>query len=56
MTISECDEFVKDPNIEQLVFGSPRIVRGQGSPKNPDSFKEKLRQIKKNNPGSTIQT
>jgi hypothetical protein len=56
MTISQCDEFVKDPNIEQMVFGSPRIVRGVGSPKTAASFKEKLKQIKKANRGSTINT
>ncbi len=56
-TISERDEIVKDPNIEQMVHGSPRIVTSVGGkPKIANEFKSKLKDIKKANPGSTINT
>ncbi len=56
-TISERDEIVKDPNIEQMVHGSPRIVTTTGyKPKIDTDFKSKLKAIKKSNPGSTIDT
>jgi hypothetical protein len=57
MTISARDEFVKNPDIEQLVFGAPRLVTRHGSGFKLDTdFKSKLKAIKKANPGSTIDT
>ena len=53
MTISERDEFTKNPNIEQMVHGAPRIVSSTGTHFKVDSdFRSKLKSIKKNNPGS----
>lgn len=54
MTISERDEFLaNNPHIEQIVCApviATRIVRQK-----PDgAFRDKLKEIKKNNPGSRV--
>ncbi len=59
LTISQRDLFLEGmPHIEQLVHGCPRIVSGVntfGSKLKPDDeFRSKLKEIKKANPGSTI--
>lgn len=57
MKISELDEYKeKNPHLEQLVNGAPMIGDpfrlGRQKPK--DNFRERLTQIKKDHPGSTI--
>ena len=60
LTFSGREEVLKDENIEQLVNGFPRIVSNVntfGSKLKPDDeFRSRLKQIKKKNPGSTINT
>ncbi len=61
MGISECEEFlVKNPDIERMVNGAPRIVSKVGDfgykRKPDDAFRDKLKSIKAANPKSTIST
>jgi hypothetical protein len=57
MAIKELDEYKeKNPHLEQLVNGAPMIGDpfrlGRKKPK--DNFRERLRQIKKDHPGNSI--
>jgi hypothetical protein len=58
MTISARDELLLDENIEQLVNGAPMIVSKVGRfghrVRPDDAFRDKLKEIKKANPKSTI--
>jgi hypothetical protein len=59
MSISQRDLFLKEnPNIEQQINGFPGMVDptriGRVSP--DDNFKDVLKEVKKNNPGSKINT
>ena len=59
MTITERTEYLKaNPHIEQLVYGAPRFMDTVklGRTKSAEGFKDLLKQIKKNNTGSTIET
>lgn len=59
MGISELDTYLEaNPNVEQLFYGSPRIVTGVGTkPKIDNEFRSRLKQIKKNaGKKSTIDT
>jgi len=55
MTISEMEEMVESGEFVQII-GSPLIVRGVGSQgilkHTPDYFKDILRDVKKNAPGT----
>ena len=57
LSISEREEKLKDPNIQQQV-GAPAIsYRGAGTHRKPDEgFRDVLRTIKKGTPRSTINT
>lgn len=59
MTISERDKLLADnPHIEQLVHGAPLLCDPTrvGRAKPDDGFKDVLKEIKKKNRGSTINT
>lgn len=58
MGISAADEFLtKNPHIERLVHGAPAIgYRTNIKMKPDDGFRDRLKQIKKNNRGSNINT
>ena len=59
MTISERTKFLEEnPDVTQLVNGFPSDGDSVklGRTKTDDSFNDLLKQIKKNNVGSTIQT
>lgn len=59
MTISERTEYLAaNPHIEQLVHGAPRFMDTVklGRTKPDEGFKDLLKQIKKNNVGSNIET
>lgn len=57
MSLSERDSFLEEnPHIEQLVNGFPGYVYDHTNFMNkvPNGFRDVLKQIKKQNPGSTI--
>lgn len=58
MGISEAEEYLKsNPNIERLVHGAPRIGYRSGVSLKPDNdFNDLLKDIKRRNKGSTINT
>ena len=55
LSISEREELLKDPNIEQVHVGAPMIVGGLNQ-KPSEGFRDILKQIKKNNVRSNINT
>lgn len=59
MKISERDQYLKDnPDVEQLVHGFPGLSDPVklGRKKPDQGFREVLRKIKKQNPGSNMDT
>jgi hypothetical protein len=61
MGISEADKFLEaNPHIERLVNGAPGLITRMGDfgykRKPDDAFRDKLKAVKKANPGSTIDT
>jgi len=59
MTISERTKFLEDnPDVEQMVHGAPKFMDTVhlGRTKPADGFKDLLKQIKKNNIWSNINT
>lgn len=56
MTIAARDEFTKDPDIVQLIVSAPVLGYNVVTSKPSDAFRDKLREIKKQNPRSTINT
>jgi len=55
MTIAAMEEKVKDPTKFEVVIGTPRLVSGVNL--KPDAgFREVLKHIERNNPGSNINT
>ena len=56
MTMAELEKFErKNPSLEAAI-GAPLIHSGMGMSKPHDGFRDRLRDIKKNHPGSTINT
>lgn len=58
MSISERTEFLAaNPHIEQLVFGAPAVTYRVGQRTKPDDgFRDVLREVRKKNRRSTINT
>lgn len=57
-SISEMEQYEKDHPNHEVIIGLPGIHSGigLGVRKNDQGFKDVLRQIKKNHPGSTVNT
>lgn len=55
MSVFELDEYKrKNPELKQLVYNLNYVTNPALRNKVPDGFREVLRNIKENNPGSTI--
>lgn len=55
LSLSEREELLKDPNIEQMITSAPGLISGVSL--KPDSgFRDVLKKIKKNNIRSNINT
>lgn len=53
MSINDLDKFIEDnPNLKKLI-DSPGVT--YASPKIPDGFRDRLKEIKKNTPGATFE-
>lgn len=56
MSISELDDFKKkNPELKQLIYDLNYVTNPAIKNKVPDGFREVLRNIKENNPHSTIE-
>lgn len=56
MTMSAREELLKDADVTQLIVSAPVLGYNVVTGKPSDAFRDKLREIKKSNPRSTINT